>query len=162
MSDYFVSIGEKEFRVKVDGSKVYLNGKMMDLKMAPLNGSGLHLLYRERKARELQINAGSPGQFLVTIGGRQLQANIETGQYKAAKKNHSQGSNEELRAPIPGLVVGVQVKEGEQVKQGQSLIILESMKMQMHLRASHDGQVKGLTIKPGEQVDKGQVLVSVV
>ena len=162
MSDYFVSIGEKEFRVKVDGSKIYLNGKIMDLKMAPLNGSGLHLLYRERKARELQINAGSPGQFLVNIGGRQLQASIETGHYKAAKKNLSQSRNEELRAPIPGLVVGVQVKEGEAVKQGQSLIILESMKMQMHIRASRDGQVKDLNITPGEQVDKDQVLVRVV
>ena len=162
MSDYFVSIGEKEFRVRVDGSEIFLNGKMVNLKMAPLNGSGLHLLYRERKARELQINAGHPGEFLVTIGGRQLQASIETSRFKSRKKDQPQAKNEELRAPIPGLIVGVQVSEGEQVKQGQSLVILESMKMQMHIRASRDGQVKDLNVKPGEQVNKDSVLVRVV
>ena len=64
-----------------------------------------------------------------------------------------------LTAIIPGLILEVLVSPGEQVRSGQSLLVLEAMKMQNHI-ANHDhGTIKALHVAPGDMVTKGQLLV---
>jgi biotin carboxyl carrier protein len=64
-----------------------------------------------------------------------------------------------LTAIIPGLILEVLVSPGEPVRSGQSLLVLEAMKMQNHI-ANHDhGTVKALHVAPGDMVSKGQLLV---
>jgi biotin carboxyl carrier protein len=67
-----------------------------------------------------------------------------------------------LKAPMPGLVVAVPVSEGEAIKKGQVLLILESMKMQNELKAPRDGTVHRVRVKPGESVEQKQTLLSVM
>jgi pyruvate carboxylase len=64
-----------------------------------------------------------------------------------------------LLAIIPGLILEVMVRPGDPVLSGQSLLVLEAMKMQNHI-ANHDhGTVKALHVAPGDMVTKGQLLV---
>jgi len=63
---------------------------------------------------------------------------------------------------MPGLVVDVLVKVGQIVKEGQALLVQESMKMQMQLRAPCAGRVMDVSIKVGDQVGKGAPLVRVM
>lgn len=69
--------------------------------------------------------------------------------------------SEHIKAPMPGLVLEIKVKSGDQVKQGDSLIILEAMKMENVLKAHHDGEVRIVNVDKGEAVDKGQVLIEI-
>jgi pyruvate carboxylase subunit B len=64
-----------------------------------------------------------------------------------------------LLAPMPGLVVRVQVKAGDTVEAGQGLIVMEAMKMENELRAHAAGVVKTVRVAPGDAVEKGAVLV---
>jgi 3-methylcrotonyl-CoA carboxylase alpha subunit len=64
-----------------------------------------------------------------------------------------------LEAPMPGLVRLVPVREGESVERGQTLVVLEAMKMEIRIAAPQPGRVKRLCCEAGEQVDRGQVLV---
>ena len=64
-----------------------------------------------------------------------------------------------LKAVIPGLILRVLVQPGEAVQPGQSLLILEAMKMQNHITAHDEGTVKSLHAAPGDTVMKGQLLV---
>jgi biotin carboxyl carrier protein len=66
----------------------------------------------------------------------------------------------ELKAPMPGLVRQVYVKEGDLITKGDSLIILEAMKMENVLKSPLDGIVSELFVKPGESVEKNQILLS--
>jgi biotin carboxyl carrier protein len=66
-----------------------------------------------------------------------------------------------LKAPMPGLVVTIPVEEGQQVKKGQVLLILESMKMQNELKSPRDGTVNRIKVKAGESVEQKQPLLSV-
>jgi biotin carboxyl carrier protein len=66
-----------------------------------------------------------------------------------------------LKAPMPGLVVAVPVEEGQQVKKGQVLVILESMKMQNELKSPRDGTVARIRVRAGESVEQKQALLSV-
>lgn len=64
-----------------------------------------------------------------------------------------------LLSPMPGLVVSIATQEGEAVKSGQTLAVIEAMKMENILRAEQDGQVKAIKVKPGESVSVDQILI---
>ncbi|MCC5944210.1 MAG: biotin/lipoyl-binding protein [Bernardetiaceae bacterium] len=65
----------------------------------------------------------------------------------------------ELKAPMPGLVLDVSVEVGQQVKEGEMLLILEAMKMENVLKAPADVVIKALKIEKGVNVEKNQVLI---
>jgi acetyl/propionyl-CoA carboxylase alpha subunit len=65
----------------------------------------------------------------------------------------------ELKSPMPGLVVEVLVKEGDIVKKGSPLVILEAMKMENVLKAAADVIIKKISIEKGKAVEKNQVLI---
>ena len=64
-----------------------------------------------------------------------------------------------IEAPMPGKILRVEVKAGDAVKTGQTLIVMEAMKMEYTLAASHDDEVGELKCQIGEQVKLGQVLL---
>ncbi len=64
-----------------------------------------------------------------------------------------------VRSPMPGLVLSVAVKEGQAVKAGEALVVVEAMKMENVLRADHDGTVKKLHAKPGDSVAVDAVIL---
>lgn len=65
----------------------------------------------------------------------------------------------DIKAPMPGLILDVQVEEGQEVKEGDYLLVLEAMKMENTLTAPRDGIVKSVSIKKGQTVDKNQLLI---
>jgi biotin carboxyl carrier protein len=60
---------------------------------------------------------------------------------------------------IPGTVLDILVKQGQIVKKGEDLMILEAMKMQNQLKSSMDGKVKSISVKKGDKVSKGTILL---
>lgn len=68
----------------------------------------------------------------------------------------------ELKAPMPGLVLRLFVEDGATVQKGDSLFILEAMKMENIIKSPADGVVKTVKVKPGDKVEKGQILLQFV
>ncbi|MBN8701813.1 MAG: acetyl-CoA carboxylase biotin carboxyl carrier protein subunit [Bacteroidetes bacterium] len=66
----------------------------------------------------------------------------------------------ELKAPMPGLVIDILVKDGDSIKKGDSLLVLEAMKMENILKSPADATIKSIEVKKGNAVEKNQVLVS--
>ena len=66
-----------------------------------------------------------------------------------------------LVAPMPGKVVDLKVKKGSKVKSGETLVILEAMKMEHSIKASEDGVIADIFIKENDQVENGAVLMVV-
>ncbi len=64
-----------------------------------------------------------------------------------------------LRAAMPGLVVKVEVEPGQKIKKGDSLLIVEAMKMENEIKAQSPGVVKEIKVKPGQPVEKNQILI---
>ncbi len=65
----------------------------------------------------------------------------------------------DIKAPMPGLILDVNIKEGDKVKEGDYLLVLEAMKMENTLTAPRDGVVKSVSVKKGETVEKNQLLI---
>jgi len=65
----------------------------------------------------------------------------------------------DIKAPMPGLILEVNVKEGDEVKEGDYLLVLEAMKMENTLTAPRDGVVKSVTVAKSDTVEKNQLLI---
>jgi biotin carboxyl carrier protein len=95
----------------------------------------------------------------VTINGQTFVLTKSSGARKnRAAHAHAAG---ELTAPMPGQVRAVNVGEGDAVTRGQTLLLLEAMKMEIRIQASHDGMVRKLLVKQGQTVERDQVLVEI-
>jgi biotin carboxyl carrier protein len=103
-------------------------------------------------------------RYQIQIDGRiyQVQISDAVDQQILKMNMKSKKSNQlkELRAPMPGLVRQVNVKVGDQVDAGDSLFILEAMKMENILKSPVNGTVSDIFVKPGESVEKNQILLS--
>ncbi|MCD6345169.1 MAG: acetyl-CoA carboxylase biotin carboxyl carrier protein subunit [Anaerolineae bacterium] len=160
MSIYCVSIGEREYRVNVTDTQLLVDGEPLPGRLIPLSGKGLYLLRRGNQNLELHLNVGERSTYEVLAAGRRIIACVKPAHRRSRRwpQLHQTG---DLVAPMPGMVVAVPVREGERVVQGQSLVVLESMKMQMQLRAPCAGRVARVAIWPGSQVKKNALLVRV-
>ncbi len=67
----------------------------------------------------------------------------------------------DAKAPMPGLVLSISVEAGQEVKEGEPLLILEAMKMENVIKAVADGVVKAISVKQGAAVEKGQLLIEI-
>jgi pyruvate carboxylase subunit B len=66
-----------------------------------------------------------------------------------------------IKSPMPGLVVAVSIEVGQEVKAGQTVLILESMKMQNELKAPRDGVVQAVHVAAGQSVEQNKILVTI-
>lgn len=67
--------------------------------------------------------------------------------------------SESIKAPMPGKILNILVSEGQAVKKGDTILILEAMKMENALKAPHDGVVKKIAVNKGSAVEKNQLLI---
>ncbi|MBS3105383.1 biotin/lipoyl-binding protein [Candidatus Woesearchaeota archaeon] len=74
------------------------------------------------------------------------------------KKQSIDEGKVEITAPLPGIVYDVKIKQGSNVKQGQSLFTLMAMKMENYITAPKDGKIKEIKVKKDDNVNKGDVL----
>ena len=64
-----------------------------------------------------------------------------------------------VKAPMPGLILDINVKEGESVKEGDTLLVLEAMKMENSIASPREGIIKAITVQKTDAVEKNQLLV---
>jgi len=159
MSLYTVTIEDRIYKVNISGDHCTVNGEEVDARMLPLNRNGLHVLQRGKQAYELFLSNQEADTYqMLLFGGRRIVTQI-TNRMKKHLKTGEESHTGYLNAPMHGLVVDVPVHEGDTVEKGQTLVVLESMKMQMQLRSPHPGKVSKVTIQAGNQVEKGALLV---
>ncbi len=75
------------------------------------------------------------------------------------EKKEIEVEGEAIRAMLPGVVTKILVKEGDEVKAGDTVMILEAMKMENEVKSHKDGKIKQILVKEGDRVENGDVLV---
>ncbi len=160
MSIYLIRVSEREYQVDIAGDQIKIDGKVMRARLTPINQSGHFLLQTESDQQEIHIQESGKGTFLATIASRYFKVQIDRNLNRLPKPlPRSQG---DLKAPMPAKVIDILVKSGEKVKFGQTVVLLESMKMQMEIKAPVNGTVDSVFVQPNGQVEKGSRLVFIV
>jgi len=104
-----------------------------------------------------QVNSDNAKRWVTIHGRTYLFTKQSASRRKGSKSDHSS----ELTAPMPGQVRSVNVNEGDPVTKGQTLMILEAMKMEIRIQAQDDGIVKRIHTQQGQTVEREQVLITV-
>ena len=161
MTIYRVSIGKREYMVDVTDHQVSVNGEPMQAELDSLNEGGLYVLRGGSRSREMHLHALSQKAYAILVNGRHVIAQVEKATSRMRRSSAHVDAGD-LRAPMPGVVIEVLVKEGQLVEAGDTLVVLESMKMQMRLRAPIPGRVVKVLASARAQVEKDTLLVQIV
>ncbi len=160
MALYNVTIDDREYQVRITEEGCTVNGEAVDAQVMPLNRNGLQLLRRGKRVLEVHLSAHEGDTYHMSMqGGRKVVTRITNSARRRSKQAAGEESGNALLAPMHGLVVDVPVHEGDEVEKGQTLVVLESMKMQMQLRSPRAGKAVKISAQAGSQVEKGALLV---
>ena len=132
--------------------QVTVSGKTHDVEVLSSSSRSLSLRI-DQKDYEVSVSAASK-----TIAASSSAPSFATPTQSAPAPSAAQDSDT-LYAPMPGLVVSVDVKEGDSVSSGAQLLTLEAMKMENGVNAPKDATVKEILVKKGEQVEAGSPLI---
>ena len=162
---YITTVEGKQFLVEIiDDKHVSVDGKVYEVDFESVSGQPVYSLIVNGKSHE-GYAAQAEDHWQVLLHGRLFPITVEDEREQRLRSTAGGGVAEtgefHLRAPMPGLVVAIPVEEGQEIKRGQVLLILESMKMQNELKAPRDGTVGRVRVKGGETVEQKQILLSV-
>lgn len=157
---------EKKYKVKVNDSLEYnfSEEEIQALDSQKISASQYHLLQNNRSFKAEVLEAGFlKREYAVKINNNTYNIKISNElDLLIEEMGLSLGSSQmvnDLKAPMPGLILDVNIKAGDEVKEGDYLLVLEAMKMENTLTAPRDGVVKSVSVKKGETVEKNQLLV---
>lgn len=162
--------------------EVVINGENVQVELdenseaANVNGEEVHYSIVEHAHHRLLIRVGTKvykcDNIIVTDGSLSFSMNGEP--YDVTIKDEEQLLLEKLgfttaksdlqgiiKAPMPGKILDMPVSEGDDVEKGQSILILEAMKMENELKASMAGVIHSIQVKTGESVEKNQTLLEI-
>jgi biotin carboxyl carrier protein len=161
---YISEVDGLEFPIEIlDEHHVMFGGDVLEVDLAAVSGEPLYSLIVNGESFEGYVYPDEDG-WQVLLLGQFYQVRVEDEREKhlrtAFQSTVRKDAEFVLRAPMPGLVVSVPVTEGQGVEKGQTLVILESMKMQNELRAPYAGTVMRPRVKAGEIVEQKQILLN--
>ncbi len=162
MNEFVVTLNEKKKNVSVSGnSKIWIDGKEYECELIHLNSS-TYLLKLNNQVFEITADSNEQHKFSILIEGEHFEAVIRTSLQEKANKlleqKFSVHHKTEVKAPMPGMILKIKKKSGEKIIQGETVMILEAMKMENDLRAVQSGEIKELFVKEGTAVEKGAPL----
>lgn len=161
---YFVAIGDATVEVEVEGGRVLLDGAALDAELAALPGSPLyHLLLGGASWTVAAQPLDGPGRWVLGVAGERVEVQVRDERSRPSGAAPGAGVASRggvVRAPMPGLVVRVEVAAGQRVDPGAGLVVVEAMKMENELRAPHAGTVETVHVAAGQTVEKGMPLVT--
>jgi len=160
---YHVTIGARTLRVELDGQRVVVDGvPVEDAAMAAMPGTPVrHLLLEGRSSTVVATRTDEDWQL--AVDGWPVRATVVDERTRAIRAMTGRGVGPQgpkpVKAPMPGLVVRVEVNEGDTVRAGQPVVAMEAMKMENELKAEAPGVVARILVQAGTAVEKGAVLI---
>jgi biotin carboxyl carrier protein len=137
---YKAIVNNKSFEIEQQSDDFTVNGEMFQWDLSKISDGYFHILHQQKsyRAEVVKVDVATKTS-VIKINGRAYPV--------------------ELKAPMPGLIIDLKVKEGDVVKANDVLLILEAMKMENIIKSPGEGIVKSVKVKKGDSVEKSQVLI---
>jgi biotin carboxyl carrier protein len=158
-------MGARTLEVEVEGGRVRLDGVELEGHLTAIPGTPLyHLLLGGASWTVAAEPLEGKGRWALGVAGERVEVEVvdeRTRQIQTlTARHHAPAGGGTVTAPMPGLVVRIEVSEGQRVEAGAGLVVVEAMKMENELRASRPGVVSAVHVRVGEAVEKGALLVT--
>src|SRR5690606_9597380 len=159
-----VTVGTNTFRIRRAEDGLYVDDALLSLDIARVSDNTYSLIYEGRSFTGEIIRTDPRNRVVVIrINGKSYEVKIKD-RFDLLLEKMGISSNDAsrlnvVRAPMPGLIVDLKVKEGDTVAERDPLLVLEAMKMENVLRAPGSGVVKTVHVSKGDRVEKNQILI---
>ena len=152
------------FEIEQSDNGFTVNGKAVIWDLSKIEEGYFHILTDNRSYRAEVVEADAERKrFTIKVNGRTypvvLQDKFDVLLERMGMNVNMSAKVNHVRAPMPGLIIDLKIKEGDRVSAGDPLVILEAMKMENIIKAPGDATVKSVKVKLGEGVEKNQVLI---
>jgi acetyl/propionyl-CoA carboxylase alpha subunit len=155
-----VKVNKESFEI----SNQKLNGELLDWDLLDFKDGTFHILSNSKsyRAKLIKLEEGAKS-MIIEINGNEytvaLKDKYDILLEKLGMNAMATAKVNNLKAPMPGLVFDIKIKEGDTLQKGDVVLVLEAMKMENMLKAPADAVVKKVMVKKGDAVEKNQVLV---
>lgn len=161
---YKVQAGDQSFEIVTSDDGFIVDGKPVRWDLSKIDDGYFHILLNNRSYRAEVVERDATGKnFVIKINGRNypvvLKDKFDLLLEKMGMNANAGAKVNNVRAPMPGLIIDLKVKDGDEVKAGDTLLILEAMKMENIIKAPGDAVVKSVKVNMGQGVEKNQVLI---
>jgi biotin carboxyl carrier protein len=161
---YTVHSGESEFEVDINRDGVIrLNGLVLDADLQHTADPTLYSLILAHRSYELRVEPGD-GKYSVQLHGITCDVVVEDERARllaGLKSAPDSGPGEvAIKSPMPGIVIDIPVSEGDVVEAGQTLVVVESMKMHNEFHAPRAGTIKAVRVARGAKVLQNTILIT--
>lgn len=160
---YHVTIAGRTVRVELEGDRVVVDDTPLDsVELVALPGTPVRHLLVNGQSTAIAATKDEDG-WQLAVDGWPVRAAVVDERTRAIRTMTGAAAGPQgpkpVRAPMPGLIVRVEVAVGDTVKPGQPVVAMEAMKMENELKADGAGVVSRILAEPGKAVEKGTVLV---
>jgi biotin carboxyl carrier protein len=161
---YFVRIGDTEIELSREGDEVIVDGTTTSARLADVEGTPVRMLTVGDEVHRIVVRpAGPRGRYTIWVDGFRHEVEALDERMRAIRELAGASAGPvgpaPLVAPMPGMIVRVNVQVGDRVDPGQGLVVMEAMKMENELRAQAVATVKAVLAQPGQAVEKGALLI---
>lgn len=167
MERYAVKVSGREYDVRVEPAgenfSVLVGKNKKSVAVQNLGGSRMLLLI-DNQPHEIDIRSdGYESRRLVFVKGTEIEVEIEDFRLAQAKKVAGMSDRkvtvQNVKAPMPGLILEVKVSPGEKVGERQPLVVIEAMKMENIIKSPRNGVIKKVSVISGQSVEKNDLLI---
>ncbi|MFL5593619.1 MAG: acetyl-CoA carboxylase biotin carboxyl carrier protein subunit [Gemmatimonadaceae bacterium] len=164
--NYVVQIGAERKTVAVTSDGVsYESGGLVNAELSDIEGSPVRMVKIGTQVyRVVAQKREGRGRYTLWVDGYRFDVEALDERTRAIRDQSAASAAPAgpapVRAPMPGLIVRVNVKPGDMVQAGQGVVVMEAMKMENELRSTSAGVVRSVEVAPGTAVEKGALLVS--
>ena len=143
-------LGEGKFRI---------NGIERTVDIHPLESGGYSLIFDDGSSYEVVVREEKKG-FSVAIGAHLIPVRLhDPASQSPARAGVGIAGDVVISSPMPGRVVAIKVEVGQEVVEGQGVVVVEAMKMENELHSPKTGKIKKIDVKVGQAVESGQDLL---
>ena len=161
---YVVTVSGERIDVATGEEGIRVGEVVARAHLADVDGTPVKVLTIGTEVHRIVMQRGpSRGQYVLWIDGPRYEVEALDERTRAIRDLSSDGARSAgpapLVAPMPGMIVRVNVQVGDTVQPGAPVVVMEAMKMENELRAQSAGTVSAIRVQPGAAVEKGAVLV---
>ncbi len=160
--EYQIKIGDKDVKIEKIKNEFFVDGKPSPYTIERQGEQ--YVIHSANSVSTIYVLEKKGEKLILEINGKTVEVQVKDSIALMLEKlgidHNVEAEVNDVKAPMPGVIISLLVEEGQEIKKGDSLLILEAMKMENMIKSPTDATIKSISIEKGKSVEKNETLIS--